>query len=264
MMSRMEDVRRIEAALKEARLVVDRFTPGEVEHRMKAGGDPVTEADVAINDVLRRLLHRPGEGWLSEETADSDDRLERKRLWVVDPLDGTREFVSGIPEWCISVGLIEDGRAVAGGICIPPLDMMVLGAVGEGVRIDGSPAAVRSLDRLDGIEVLASRSEVKRGEWERFRTAPFGVRPMGSVAAKLALVAAGQADATWTLVPKHEWDVAGGTALVLAAGGDVWRLDGEAPRFNQPRPLLDGLYAAPAGLRAPIEDYFREHPTNDE
>lgn len=259
-MARIEDLHRIETALHEARNVVGRFTPGEVEHRMKEGGDPVTEADVAINETLMRLLLQPGEGWLSEETGDTDDRLGRDRVWVIDPLDGTREFVCGIPEWCISVGLVEEGRAVAGGICIPPLDMIVLGAVGEGVRVNGAPAGGRPLDCLDGIEVLASRSEVKRGEWERFRAAPFGVRPMGSVAAKLALIAAGKADATWTLVPKHEWDVAGGTALVLAAGGEVWTLDGSPPRFNRPRPLFDGLYAAVAGLRAPIEDYFKNHP----
>jgi myo-inositol-1(or 4)-monophosphatase len=79
---------------------------------------------------------------------------------------------------------------------------------------------------------------------------------MGSVAAKMGLVAAGLSDATWTLVPKHEWDVAGGTALVRAAGGDVWRLDGSSPRFNQPHPKFDGLFAAAAGLREPIERYF--------
>jgi myo-inositol-1(or 4)-monophosphatase len=263
-MSRAEDLRRIQAGLEEARKVVDQFTPGEVEHRLKEGGDPVTDADVAINEALQRLLPQPGEGWLSEETADSDERLTRDRLWVVDPLDGTKEFVGGIPEWCISVGLVEGGQAVAGGICIPALEMIVLGAVGEGVSVDGAPSGVRPLDRLDGVEILASRSEVKRGEWERFRSAPFEVRPMGSVAAKMALVAAGRADATWTLVPKHEWDVAAGTALVLAAGGDVWTLDGGTPRFNRRRPLFDGLYAAPAGLRASIEDYFSRTPAGDD
>jgi myo-inositol-1(or 4)-monophosphatase len=256
-MSRAGDLRRIEAALTEARKVAGRFTPGEIEHRLKERGDPVTEADVAINETLLRILLRPGEGWLSEENADNDDRLGRERLWVVDPVDGTREFIQGIPEWCISVGLVEDGQAVAGGICIPALEMVVLGAVGEGVSVDGAPAGVRRLERLDGIEVLASRSEVKRGEWERFGSAPFKVRPMGSVAVKLALVAAGRADATWTLIPKHEWDVAAATALVLAGGGDVWTPGGAAPGFNQRRPRFNGLFAAPAGLRASIEEFFR-------
>ena len=256
MSSRDEDLRRIAAALEATRTVLDRFTPGEIEHRVKDGGDPVTEADLALNEVLHQILPQPGEGWLSEETADTDARLDCRRLWVVDPLDGTKEFVSGIPEWCVSIALVEAGQAVAGGILVPARDLAIVGAVDSGVTVNGEPRRVRSKRALDGIEVLASRSEVKRGEWERFEGAPFRVRPMGSVAAKMGLVAAGLADATWTLVPKHEWDVAGGTALVRAAGGEVWRLDGSTPRFNQPRPKFDGLFAAAAGLRKPIERYF--------
>jgi len=257
MPSREDDLQRIRTALDATRAVLERFTPGEVEHRVKDGGDPVTEADLALNEVLHEILPQPGEGWLSEETADSDDRLPRKRVWVVDPLDGTKEFVNGVPEWCVSIALVEEGRAVAGGIAIPPRDLTIIGAVESGVTVNGEPARVRGKSSLDGIEVLASRSEIKRGEWERFAAAPFRVQPMGSVAAKMGLVAAGLSDATWTLVPKHEWDVAGGTALVRSAGGDVWRLDGSSPRFNQPRPKFDGLFAAAAGLREPIERYFQ-------
>jgi myo-inositol-1(or 4)-monophosphatase len=257
MPSREDDLRRIGAALDATRAVLERFTPGEVEHRVKDGGDPVTEADLALNEVLHEILPQAGEGWLSEETVDSDDRLPRGRVWVVDPIDGTKEFVNGVPEWCVSIALVEEGRAVAGGISIPPRDLTIIGAVGSGVTVNGEPAQVREKSSLEGIEVLASRSEVKRGEWERFAAASFRVRPMGSVAAKMGLVAAGLSDATWTLVPKHEWDVAGGTALVHAAGGDVWKLDGSCPRFNQPRPKFDGLFAAAAGLRGPIERYFQ-------
>jgi myo-inositol-1(or 4)-monophosphatase len=257
MSSRDDDLGRIAAALEATRGVLTAFTPGEVEHRVKDGGDPVTEADLALNEALHQILPQPGEGWLSEETADSEDRLNRERVWIVDPLDGTKEFVSGIPEWCVSIALAEGGRAVAGGIFIPARELMIVGAVESGVTVNGKPARVREYASLDGVEVLASRSEVKRGEWERFAAAPFKVQPMGSVAAKMGLVAAGLTDATWTLVPKHEWDVAGGTALVRAAGGDVWRLDGSSPRFNQPKPLFDGLFAVSAGLRQPVEQYFQ-------
>jgi myo-inositol-1(or 4)-monophosphatase len=255
-MPRAEDLERIGEALASAREVLAAFTPGEIEQRKKSGGDPVTEADLAIDDALRRILPRPDEGWLSEETADSTERLGRDRVWIVDPLDGTKEFVSGIPEWCVSVGLVEGHRPVAGGICIPSRDLVVIGAVETGVTVNGRPARGREIDRLEGVEVLASRSEVNRGEWQRFDDAPFDVKPMGSVAYKMALVGAGLADATWTLVPKHEWDVAGGAALVVAAGGEVWRLDGSEPRFNQPKPKFDGLFAASAGLRGAIEEFF--------
>ena len=257
MSSRDDDLRRITTALEATRGVLAAFTPGEVEHRVKDGGDPVTEADLALNEALHQILPQPGEGWLSEETADSEDRLSRERVWIVDPLDGTKEFVSGIPEWCVSIALAEGGRAVAGGIFIPARDLTIVGAVESGVTVNGEPSRVREHTGLDGIEVLASRSEVKRGEWERYAAAPFRVQPMGSVAAKMGLVAAGLSDATWTLVPKHEWDVAGGTALVRAAGGEVWRLDGSSPSFNQPRPKFDGLFAVAAGLRQPIEQYFQ-------
>jgi len=255
-MSYVEDLERIDAALDRARSILARYTAGEVAHRNKSGGDPVTEADHAVDAALLDCLPRNGEGWLSEETVDDAERLRCERVWVVDPLDGTREFIQGIPEWGVSVGLVEGGRAVAGGVCIPSRDMKILGALGLGVRLNGAPVRARRPACLDGAEILASRSEVGRGEWERFREAPFRIRPMGSVACKLALVAAGLADATWTLVPKHEWDVAAGTALVTAAGGEVWTPGGAAPVFNRPKPRLDGLLAAPASLAGPIREFL--------
>jgi myo-inositol-1(or 4)-monophosphatase len=166
----------------------------------------------------------------------------------VDPLDGTREFVAGIPEWCVSVGLVEDGRPVAGGVANPATGEIFLGSLEAGLTYNGRPARVSARQSLDGAVVLASRSEFDRGEWARFLGRPFTVRPVGSVAYKLALVAAGLADATWTLVPKHEWDVAAGAALVLAGGGSVHGRDGSEVRFNQPRPLLAGFIAQPPAL----------------
>src|SRR5687767_9700904 len=119
-MAYTDELTRIAAALRAASdLVRERFTPGEVDARRKSGGDPVTEADTQIDRLLREALPRDGEGWLSEETHDDKSRLERRRVWVVDPLDGTKEFVLGLPEWSISVGLVEDGQPVAGGICNP-------------------------------------------------------------------------------------------------------------------------------------------------
>jgi len=255
-LSRADDLERIGEALRRAADVLARFTPGEIAYRVKSKGDPVTEADEAVDAALRSTLPLPGEGWLSEETADDPSRLDCARTWIVDPLDGTKEFVRGIPEWCVSVGLVEGDQPVAGGILVPSRGLTILGSLDTGVTVNGEPARVRELDGLDGITVLASRSEVKRGRWERFSSAPFAVEPLGSVAYKMGLVAAGLADATWTLVPKNEWDVAGGTALVRAAGGAVWRPDGEPLKFNQPKTLLPGLLATPAGLEQPVRDYL--------
>jgi myo-inositol-1(or 4)-monophosphatase len=254
--SRSDDLERIRRAIDAAVEILRPYTPGSVDYRFKEGDDPVTAADTAVNDALKSLLHRDGDGWLSEETADEPARLEKRRVWIVDPLDGTREFVAGIPEWCVSIGLVEDGEAVAGGICNPATGQVVLGARGVGVTLNGAPARPRPTTSLQGALVLGSRSEFKRGEWARFGEAPFRTQAMGSVAYKLSLVAAGLADATWTLVPKHEWDVAAGVALVQAAGGAALTLEGAPPRFNQRKPKLTGLIASAPGLTAEIGSFL--------
>jgi myo-inositol-1(or 4)-monophosphatase len=251
--SLQEDLARIREALERAQAAFQRFTPGEIESRSKQGDDPVTEADTTVDTLLRELLPRDGEGWLSEETRDDLSRLEKRRVWVVDPLDGTREFVTGIPEWCVSVALVVDGEPLAGGICNPVTGETVVGARGLGVTLNGRPARVSDRPALAGATVVASRSEVKRGEWQGYREDLFTIRPTGSVAYKLGLVAAGLVDATWTLTPKHEWDVAAGVALVLAAGGAVVAGGPEESRFNREKPLLTRLIAAPPQLLPEIQ-----------
>jgi myo-inositol-1(or 4)-monophosphatase len=247
----------ISRALDEAAKVLSAFTMGTIVEEIKAGGSPVTEADRRVDAVLRQILLGGNDGWLSEETADDKSRLEKKRVWVVDPLDGTREFVDGLPEWCVSIGLIEDGTAVAGGIHNPATGERILGSLDSGVTWNGKPVRVRNLNSLKGIRVLASRTEVHKGQWERFRSAPFEFVPIGSVAYKMSLVAAGLADATWTLVPKNEWDVAAGAALVNAAGGAVYALDGREPRFNRENILFEGIVAVPRGIVAELGEFLR-------
>lgn len=244
----MSDVlTRIGEALDAALDALAPFDQGRIQSERKAGGDPVTEADLAVDAALRSSLPRPGEGWLSEETADDGARLEASEVWIVDPLDGTREFVDGIPEWCVSIGYVVDGIPVAGGIVAPSRGLRILGAVGEGVHLEGAQPVAPSTG-IPGALVLASRSEVKRGEWAPVFSTPVAVRNMGSVALKLAMVGAGMADATWTLVPKNEWDVAGGAAIVHAAGGVTVDPDGNDVRFNQPKTLMPGFIATRADL----------------
>ena len=251
-MTRTNDLERIGTALQLAVEALHPFTAGEIDHQLKEGGDPVTAADEAVNAVLAGFLPVSGEGWLSEETADDASRLECSRVWVVDPVDGTREFIQGIPEWCVSIGLVENGHAVAGGICNPAAGLTVLGAASLGVTLNGSAVACHPATALRGHEVLASRSECNRGEWDAFADAGFTTVPMGSVAYKLARVAAGLEPATWTLVPKHEWDVAAGAALVIAGGGEVINLDGTTPVFNRPAPKLNGFAGFAPGVKADV------------
>jgi myo-inositol-1(or 4)-monophosphatase len=248
MSDRSADLARIEKALLLAGDILNGYQPGLVEAARKANSDPVTEADLEVDRALRQELVAAGEGWLSEETADDPARLRCDRVWVVDPLDGTKEFVEGLPEWCVSIGLVEGGRAVAGGIYNPAAGFLAVGAVGRGVLLDGLQVECTAVTDLSGARVLASRSEVRRGEWQSWDRSEVRIEAMGSVAYKLARVACGLADATWTLVPKHEWDVAAGVALVEAAGGWVTTLEGKSPTFNNPHPWLSGLIAAAPGL----------------
>jgi len=250
---------RISAALEAARTVFARFTPGAIETEYKIGHDPVTEADRAIDAVLRQNLLRDGEGWLSEESADDVSRLSKSRVWVVDPLDGTREFVQGIPEFCASIGFVEDGRPVAGGICNPATNETIIGAIDSGVLYNGKPARPSHRTTLKGSLILASRSEVKRGEWQQFQSGEYQIRPMGSVAYKLGLVSAGLADVTLTLTPKNEWDVAAGAALVQSAGGFVATLDNAALQCNRRDPLLSGLLASGPFLREELLAAVQAH-----
>ena len=257
--SASEILGRIQVALEVAVRAISPFIPGAMKVDFKRGDDPVTEADRAANGALRDILVRDGEGWLSEESADDLTRLKKTRVWVVDPIDGTREFIAGIPEWCVSIGLVENGQAIAGGICNPATGETFVGSLETGVALNGKEVCASHRKTLSGATVLASRSEVKRGEWERFRNGPFRIRPMGSVAYKLARVAAGLADATWTLSPKHEWDVAAGVALVKAAGGFAKELDDSFLRFNNRPCILPNLWAGGPCLAEELSSYLQQH-----
>ncbi|MEA3510760.1 MAG: 3'(2'),5'-bisphosphate nucleotidase CysQ [Actinomycetota bacterium] len=252
------DLQRIETALDTARSVLKDFTPGRIASTRKQGGDPVTEADVAVDEALRSILLTGGEGWLSEETTDDLDRLEHSRVWIVDPIDGTREFIEGIPEWCVSIGLAVDGRPVAGGIMNPATEERIVGDLTAPPSYEG-PREPATATTVETASILASRSEIRRGEWDRFIDKGLDVVPMGSVAYKLALVAAGRADATWTLVPKREWDVAAGVALLASAGSYYRRKDSSPVVFNAPETLLPGFIAARQEIADEVEQLLVPH-----
>ncbi len=148
--ARREDLARIRGALELAADVIARFSPGTVAVREKDNGSPVTDADLAADEALRRALPAGDEGWLSEETPDDPARLARRRVWVVDPLDGTREFLAGLREWCVSIALVEDRVAVAGGIYAPALGELYLGAPGVGATLEGEPLAISRSETLAG------------------------------------------------------------------------------------------------------------------
>ena len=217
---------------------------GDYQIGSKGKDNPVTEADLEADRALKRLLHDPFPeyGWLSEETADSEARLKCRRVWIVDPLDGTKEFIQGIPEFCVAVALVEEGHPVLGVTYNPITREMFWSARGRGCHLNTEAVRVTRTRVLRRANVLASRSETARGEWEVFH-GRLKVSPTGSVAYKLALVAAGKGDATFTRSPKSEWDIASGAALLAEAGGTMTDIHGTMIRFNQRRVKVAGMIA---------------------
>ena len=210
----------------------------------KGVDNPVTAADLEADRALKKLLHEPFPeyGWLSEETVDNDARLKCRRVWIVDPLDGTKEFINGIPEFSVAIALVEDGVPVLGVTYNPIKREMYWAARGTGCHLNARRVRVTRTRKLQGATVLASRSETARGEWQVFHGI-LKVSPTGSVAYKLAMVAAGKGDATFTRSPKSEWDIASGAALIMEAGGVITDIKGREIRFNQPSVKLEGLIA---------------------
>jgi myo-inositol-1(or 4)-monophosphatase len=232
------------AVCREAGDVVMSFYRSALEVREKSADNPVTAADLASDRLLHERLTNllPEAGWLSEETADNPDRLARRLLWCVDPVDGTKEFILGIPEFAVSVALVDAGQPVLAVVCNPAADFLCAAAKGHGCHLNGRPVSVSRHAVLDGAGVDASRSERKRGEFAPFEER-LQLRTMGSVAYKLARVAAGVSDATWSRGPKHEWDVCAGALLVAEAGGVATDLSNRPMRFNQPFPKVNGIIA---------------------
>lgn len=226
----------------------------------KSPDNPVTDADYAADTLLKERLSArlPQAGWLSEETVDSPERLDQAYVWVVDPLDGTKEFVMGIPEFSVSVGLVHQGTPVLGVIYNPATKELYTTVRGEGVSLNGEPVTVSDRAQLRGARVDASRSEMKRGEFEPF--ADFiEVKVMGSIAYKLARVAAGQADATWSRGPKNEWDICAGALLVQEAGGQCVNLDTTPFTFNRPNPKVKGIIASNNHLYQKVLETLAPH-----
>ncbi len=247
-------------AARAAGAIVQAWYEGDFTVRQKATDSPVTEADVEANQCIRAIISRnfPDDGWLSEETRDSAERLSKARVWVVDPLDGTKEFIRHIPEFCVCVALVDDGVPVVGVSYNPARDELFAANRGSGTRLNDTPVHVSEVRDLTAGRFLASRSENARGEWDAFK-AILHVELTGSVAYKLALIAAGKGDATFSLTPKNEWDICAGTALITEAGGRITDRYGQPLRFNQRREtLLPGIIASNPTLYASIVDLLRQ------
>ncbi len=245
-----------DAVLAAGRRVLELRRTG-FDTRRKADRSPVTTADLEADRILRETLLGafPGDGWLSEEAADDPIRLDRNRVWIVDPIDGTKYFMRGLPQFAVSAALVEDGTVAAAALFNPATEELFCAARGRGVTLNG--AQVRSSPPGDRLTVLVNPPAMERGDFRAYE--PYAdCRPMGSIAYTLALVAAGRADATVNGERLNEWDVAAGVLLVQEAGGTVAGCGGEPLRFNRPDPSLHGILAAGPGRWRRLEQLLAQ------
>jgi myo-inositol-1(or 4)-monophosphatase len=240
-------------ATLEAGAAISAYFRHSYEIGTKGKDNPVTTADLAADRILRERLTAafPDDGWLSEETVDDTSRLERRRVWVADPMDGTKEFIKGIPEFAVSVALVVASQAVLGVVYNPSSGELFHARRGGGAFLNDAPIHVTASSDVNNTRIPASRSEFGRGEFDGLAV-PLKIVPTGSIAYKLALVAAGRGDATWSQGPKCEWDVCAGALLVEEAGGRVTDLNCRPFRFNQPHPQVNGVVASNGRLHADI------------
>jgi len=239
--------RELEVALAAARAageaVMEVYNRPAVAFDEKADGKgPLTEADLRSNDILQEHIRAafPNDAILSEETKDSPERLQNARVWIIDPIDGTREFTEHVPQFAISIGFVVDGQAVMGVLFNPAANETFAGVVGHGATYNGEPCSVTDRSTLEGARLLVSASEYKKGWFDDYKDTA-NLLPVGSVAYKFGLVAAGLADATFTPKPRNEWDLCGGVAILRAAGGQDSNGAGQAYTFNRPDPLHIGV-----------------------
>jgi myo-inositol-1(or 4)-monophosphatase len=246
---RAADLELAKRAARAAGDVVMKYFGTELVVEHKSPSQPLTIADLEADALLKQVLlgDRPDYGWLSEETHDSGERAHRRRVWIVDPIDGTRSFIARRPEFAISIGLCEDGAVVAGLVYNPAADELFTAIAGGGAFVEArgsEPQRMHVSERALGekLVLLASRSEIAAGEFDPFHGG-WHIEPVGSTAYKLARIAWGRGELFLSRGPKSEWDVCGGVLLVHEAGGRVTDLDGSEMRFNRADPYVHGVLA---------------------
>ena len=254
----MRDLERIKSVLLGVQDLVDNLGSKEIAVYRSNKGSPVTDADHIINDFLQKNLPEGCDGWLSEETLDDLVRLEKRKVWIVDPIDGTRGLIYGLPEWVVSIGLFDNGSLIAAGILNPSTRSLYLGSKDVAPTLNGDPIFLSECTNLSDATVAISRSDFWQGYGSVLENAPFRLVAIGSIAYKLALVASGYVDATVSLSPKNEWDIAAGVHLIEVLGGSVKDLDACALKFNSRNTLLNGIVAGTNDIVEQLFSYMQK------
>jgi myo-inositol-1(or 4)-monophosphatase len=229
-----------------------------VRNWTKDKNSPVSEADIEVDHLLhdRLMGATPTYGWLSEESLDDPARLAAPRAWIVDPIDGTRGFIAGRPDWAISAALVENGRPIAAALFAPVTDEMFLARIGEGATRNGVPMKANAGSTFAGARVAGPPRRL-----ERLAALAPGIEMVPkifSLALRLTGVAAGTLDAAFAGPNSHDWDLAAADLLVHEAGGVLTSIDGRAPLYNEPHPVHGALFAAGPARHAALLGLVRE------
>ncbi len=234
------DLKLLSDAAKEAGAIAVKYFGSQNEVWQKQGNSPVSEADYAVDAFLKDVLlsARPDYGWLSEETDDNVERLEKKRLFVVDPIDGTRGFLAGHKQWCISIGLVEKFEPIAGVLECPALGEHFTAAKDQGCLLNGS-----QLKKLEGVSIQTITGSRKLNEvmTDNFSNEVTIVPFVPSLAYRIAMVAKGDIDAALARPGAHDWDLAAAHIILSETGGKMTGIDGEKPLYNQVSPRAGSL-----------------------
>jgi myo-inositol-1(or 4)-monophosphatase len=248
----------LEAVMREAGDLARATARGPFKRWTKGDDDsPVSEGDIAVNDLLRARLTElvPGAGWLSEETEALPDRA-LPLAWVVDPIDGTRAYISGRADWTISVALVENGRPVLAALYAPVTDEMFLAVQGKGAALNGATIAASRGATLERARLAGPK---------RYLDKLAGLAPsmlaqpkVFSLALRLARVAHGELDAAFASPGSHDWDLAAADLLVHEAGGLFTDFAGRPLRYNAPHTGHGALIAAGSARHGALIDLLRD------
>jgi myo-inositol-1(or 4)-monophosphatase len=240
-------------AAQEAGSAVMGLFKGKFDIREKGKNNPVTTADLEANRIIRDKIQKSfrDDGWLSEEDQDNSCRLACSRVWVVDPIDGTKEFIEGVPQFAISIAFVVEGRPKIAIVYNPAKDRFYKAAAGQGAYLNDKAIHVSPREDINGASLLVSRSEPQK-KFQVF-VERCDIRRVGSIAYRLAKVAGGDGDGTLTFRTIQEWDICAGVLMVEEAGGTVVDGEGKMMNFNRELPKHRGVVAANASLTVGLQ-----------
>jgi myo-inositol-1(or 4)-monophosphatase len=226
---------------------------GSAEVTFKDDGSMLTPVDLETDAILKARLTaaRPDYGWLSEETADDPSRLQRRRIFLVDPIDGTRAYVRGRPWFCVSIAVVEDGAPVAGVVLAPALGEEFTATAGGGAFLNGETIAPSDAEALEDAAMVGDAAMFGHPSWPQ-PWPQMRIEPRNSLAYRMCLVACGAFDAALAPGPKRDWDLGAADLIAREAGAVSCDVKGGRFVFNRPEPTQLGMLAAGPALAALI------------